>query len=82
MLKTKTEKVYIIKKGDKSIVAELCRTEDGKLFAVPVLALNHVYEVGEGEEKEWNYDTSKAEEIDYMSLPKNIRDALSKLRVF
>lgn len=81
MHSTTVEKIYVVKKGDKKIVVELCRTSDGKLFVVPMLITRHVYEVEEGEEKEWNYDISKAEEIDYMSLPQNIREALSRLKV-
>lgn len=81
MLSVNIEKVYVVRKGSKKFVLELCRTADGKLFAVPILVTKHIYEAEEGEEKEWSYDTSKAEEIDYMSLPQNIREALSKLRV-
>jgi len=75
------EKRYIVKKGSKTVIVELCRTSDGKLFVVPVLATKHVYETTEGEQKEWSYDISKSEEIDYTSLPQNIREALSKLQV-
>ncbi|MCC6015544.1 MAG: hypothetical protein LM582_00665 [Desulfurococcaceae archaeon] len=75
------EKRYVVKKGDKSIIVELCRTSDGKLFIVPILTTRHVYEIAEGEQKEWNYDVSKSEEIDYMSLPQNIREALSRLQI-
>jgi len=74
-----TEKVYIVKKGSKRIVVELCRTSDGKLFIVPLETLQHKYVTKEEEEKEWAYDTTKAEEVDYMSLPQNIRKALSHL---
>ncbi len=82
MLKSEIEKVYIVKKGNKKLVIELHRTEDGKLFVVPVYTLKHKYETKEGSEKEWEYDTSKAEEINYMDLPKNIREALSRLQIF
>lgn len=75
------ERVYVIKKGDKQVVVELCRTVDGKLFIVPIEKLTHVYTTKDGEEKEWTYDTSKAEEIDYMSLPQNIRETISRLHV-
>ncbi|MEM0489731.1 MAG: hypothetical protein QXW05_04235 [Ignisphaera sp.] len=79
MISITTEKVYIVRKGSKKIVVELCRTSDGKLFVVPLQTLQHKYVTKEEEEKEWSYDTAKAEEIDYMSLPQNIRKALSHL---
>lgn len=81
MYQVTVEKRYIVKKKNKEVVVELCRTNDGKLFVVPILVTKHVYETAEGEQKEWNYDLSKAEEVDYMSLPQNIREALSKLYI-
>lgn len=81
MLNTTVEKIYIVKKGDKRVIVELCRTSNGRLFVVPILATKHVYETSDGEKKEWSYDESKAEEIDYMSLPQNIREALSRLQI-
>lgn len=81
MYRVTVEKVYMVKKDDKKFVVELCRTNDGKLFVVPIFTTKHVYETADGEEKEWDYDTTKAEEVDYMSLPQNIREALSKLHV-
>jgi len=82
MLRTEIERVYIVKKGSTKLVVELHRSSDGKLFVVPIYVTRHVYVTKDGNEKEWEYDTSKAEEIDYMSLPKNIREALSKLQIF
>uniref|UniRef100_A0A7C2V9J1 Uncharacterized protein n=1 Tax=Ignisphaera aggregans TaxID=334771 RepID=A0A7C2V9J1_9CREN len=81
MHKITVEKVYIVKKGNSRVIVELCRTGDGKLFVVPILTTKHTYEAPEGEEKEWDYDTSKAEEVDYMLLPQNIREALSRTGV-
>ncbi|MCI4436471.1 MAG: hypothetical protein JHC33_06640 [Ignisphaera sp.] len=78
MFKITIEKRYIVNKGDKKIVVELCRTPDGKLFAVPMLVTKHIYTMPDGSKKEWEYDTREAEEVDYMSLPKNIREALSR----
>ncbi len=82
MLRTEVEKIYIVKKGSKRLVVELHRSSDGKLFVVPIYATRHVYKTKNGDEKEWEYDISKAEEIEYIQLPKNIREALSKLQVF
>ena len=82
MLKTEVEKVYIVKKGNKKLILELHRSSDGKLFVVPIYTLKHVYETKDGNVKEWEYDSSKAEEIDYMSLPKNIREAISRIEIF
>ncbi len=82
MLRTEVEKIYIVKKGGKKLVVELHRSSDGKLFVVPIYATRHVYKTKSGDEKEWEYDVSKAEEIEYMQLPKNIREALSRLQVF
>lgn len=79
MIKASVEKVYVVKKGDKRFVIELCRSSDGKLFVVPVFTLKHVYETEGGEKKEWEYDVKGAEEIEYMALPKHIREALSKV---
>ncbi len=81
MINISTEKIYIVKKGDKKFVVELCRSSDGKLFVVPINMLKHRYVTNDGEKKEWEYDISKAEEIDYLSLPQNIRRALSKLHL-
>ncbi|MDK6028010.1 hypothetical protein QPL79_01345 [Ignisphaera sp. 4213-co] len=81
MYRVNIEKKYIVKKGEKRIVVELCRSQDGKLYAVPVLVTKHVYTLPDGTQKEWEYQERDAEEIDYMSLPKNIRDALSKIDI-
>lgn len=81
MYRITVEKIYMVKKGDKKFVVELCRTNDGKLFVVPILTTKHTYETVDGEEKEWSYDTAKAEEVDYISLPQNVREALSRLHV-
>ena len=78
MYRVTVEKKYIVKKGDKRIVIELCRSQDGKLFVVPIAITKHVYVLPDGTKKEWEYPLGDAEEIDYMSLPKNIREALSK----
>ncbi len=82
MIRTEVEHVYIVKKGDKKLVIELHRSQDGKLFVVPIYTLKHKYETKDGAVREWEYDLSKAEEIDYMALPRNIREALSRLQVF
>ncbi|MCS7112090.1 MAG: hypothetical protein N3D82_04045 [Ignisphaera sp.] len=79
MIKVTIEKVYLVKKGDKKIVVELCRSSDGKLFVVPIYTTKHVYTLPDGSEKEWEYGTTKAEEVDFMSLPPNIREALSAI---
>uniref|UniRef100_A0A7C5UZK6 Uncharacterized protein n=1 Tax=Ignisphaera aggregans TaxID=334771 RepID=A0A7C5UZK6_9CREN len=79
MLKVSVEKIYLVKKGDRKIIVELCRSSDGKLFVVPIYVTRHVYTLPDGSEKEWEYDESKAEEIEFMSLPPNIREALSKI---
>lgn len=81
MYRVSVEKRYIVKKGDKRIVVELCRSQDGRLFAVPILITKHVYTTPDGTEKEWEYPEKEAEEIDYMSLPKNVREALSKINI-
>lgn len=79
MLKITVEKVYLVKKGAKKVVVELCRSSDGKLFVVPIYTTKHIYTLSDGSEKEWEYDTSKAEEIDFMSLPPNVRETLSNV---
>lgn len=81
MLSASVEKIYVVKKGNKKVVVELCRASNGMLFVVPLITTKHVYKTSDDEEKEWNYDTSKAEEIEYMSLPRNIREALSRLKI-
>jgi len=81
LIRTQLEKVYLVKKGGKQLVIELRRDHQGRLFVVPIYATKHRYEKGE-EVKEWSYDLSKAEEIEYMSLPRNVREALSKLQIF
>jgi hypothetical protein len=78
MYRISVEKKYIVKKGDKKVVVELCRSQDGRLFVVPMYITKHVYVTPDGSEKEWEYDVKDAEEVDYMSLPQNIRDALSR----
>ncbi len=77
MIKVTIEKIYLVKKGNKKIVVELCRSSDGKLFIVPIYVTKHVYVLSDGSEKEWEYNTAKAEEIDFISLPPNVREALS-----
>ncbi|MEM2528236.1 MAG: hypothetical protein QXG40_02440 [Ignisphaera sp.] len=79
MIKVTIEKVYLVKKGNKRIVVELCRSEDGKLFVVPIYTTKHTYVLPDGNEKEWEYNVAKAEEIDFVSLPPNIREALSNI---
>jgi len=81
VIRTEREKVYLVKKGGKQLLVELHRDASGRLFVVPMYATKHVYEKGE-DVREWSYDLSKAEEIDYMSLPRNVREALSKLQIF
>jgi len=78
MYRISIEKKYIVKKGDKRVVIELCRSQDGKMFVVPMYITKHVYVASDGSEKEWEYDAKDAEEIDYMALPQNVREALSK----
>ncbi|MCC6045257.1 MAG: hypothetical protein LM572_00540 [Ignisphaera sp.] len=78
MYKLSVEKKYIVKKGNRRIVVELCRSQDGKLFVVPMYVIKHAYAASDGSEKEWEYDTKGAEEVDYMALPQNIREALSR----
>ncbi len=82
MIRTEIEKVYIVKKGGKELLVEIHRDPSGRLFVVPIYSRRHVYKTKSGEEKEWVYDTSRAEEVEYMSLPPDIRRALSKLQIF
>jgi len=82
MISAELVKLYKVKKGKKVLHVELLRTEDGRMYVVPIYRLSHVYEDKEGKEKEWNYDDSKAEEIDYYALPANIRKALSIADIF
>lgn len=79
MIRVTIEKVYIVRKGERRIIVELCRSSDGKLFVVPMYTTKHTYTLPDGSEKEWEYSTSNAEEVDFMSLPPNVREALSAI---
>ena len=81
MIRTEREKVYLVKKGSKRFIVEIHRDSEGRVFVVPIYATYHSYETKSGDVKEWNYDMSKAEEIEYKDLPRDIRAALSRLQV-
>ncbi len=77
MIKTTVEKVLLVRKGNSKFVVEIHRTPEGKTFVVAMKDLKHRYPKGD-EVKDWEYDVSGIEEIEYEKLSREIRQALSK----
>ena len=84
MLKASRDAVYYVSKGDREFIVEVLRTPDGKSFVALHMTFNGRYRKGE-EEKEWNlleleqFREVKDVKVDYMSLPPDVRRAISML---
>ena len=84
MLKANREAIYYVEKRNREFIVEVLRTPDGKSFIAVHMTFQGKYLRGE-EEREWNllelehFNDLKNAKIDYMTLPPDIRRALSKV---
>ncbi len=84
MLRAIRESVYHVTKGSREFVVEVLRTPEGKSFVAVHMSLNGRYRVGD-EEKEWNllelepFRAVKDTKVEYVSLPPEVRRAISVL---
>ncbi|MEM2075524.1 MAG: hypothetical protein QW705_05670 [Zestosphaera sp.] len=84
MLRAQRQSIYLVRKGGEKVVVEHFRTPDGKSFVVVHKTLKGSYRVGE-EEKEWDllglggFEGVKEAEVDYATLPPEIRKAVSEV---
>lgn len=84
MLRAQRQSIYLVKKGGERVVVEHFRTPEGKSFVVVHKTLKGSYRAGE-EEKEWDllelsgFESVKGAEVDYATLPPEIRKAVSEV---
>ncbi len=84
MLKATKEEAYLVRKGNDLMLVEVLRTPDGKTFVAIHKTFKGVYtRKGEEEPKEWDlleldeFKGLKDSEVDYKTLPTDIRKAVS-----
>lgn len=76
MLKGSIEKMYLVKDGISRYLVEIIKTSGGGTYVAVHKDLVVKYTRGD-EVKEWSYDLGKAEEVDFKSLPVDVRRAIS-----
>lgn len=76
MIRTEIEKTFVVRSGSRRYLIEVNRTSFGKTYLVVHEDLDIKYVKGD-EVKEWSHDTSKSEEVEFKSLPSNIRRVVS-----
>lgn len=76
MIRSDLERVYVVKDGSKKYLVEVRKCPTGKVYVVIHRNISVTYVKGD-EVKEWSHDTSKAEEVDFKSLPTHIRSVIS-----
>ncbi len=83
MLRATKEEAYLVRKGNDLMLVEVLRTPDGKAFVAIHKTFKGVYTRKEEEPKEWNlleldeFKGLKDSEVDYKTLPTDIRRAIS-----
>jgi hypothetical protein len=76
LIRSDLERVYVVKDGSKKYLVEVRKCPTGKVYVVIHRNISVTYVKGD-EVKEWSHDTSKAEEVDFKSLPTHIRSVIS-----
>jgi 23S rRNA C2498 (ribose-2'-O)-methylase RlmM len=76
LIRSELEKMYVVKEGSKKYLVEIRKCPTGKTYVVVHRNMSMTYVKGD-DVKEWSHDTSKAEEVDFKSLPTHIRSVIS-----
>ncbi len=84
MLRATREAAYLVRKGFELLLVEVLRTSDGKAFVAIHRTFKGKYvRKGEEEPKEWDileldeFRNLKDSEVDYKTLPADVRRAIS-----
>ncbi len=83
MLRATKEAAYLVRKGLELMVVEVLRTPDGKAFVAVHKTFNGSYRLKKEESKKWDlleldeFKNLKDSEVDYKSLPADVRNAIS-----
>lgn len=76
MLKGSVERAYLVKDGASRYLVEVLTTPGGRKYVVIHKDLVVKYAKGD-EVREWSHDVGRAEEVDFKSLPADVRRVIS-----